>query len=232
MSVQDRVHELLEPVVATLDVELIDVEFNGGILRITVDQDEGISTESLTSVNRLIAPILDQHDPIPGRYTLEVSSPGLERRLKRVGHYRRAVGEQIDIKLQTSTEPRRMKARLLGVDGSDEAADGVLSLEVFEVDGVGLAETEQRELTLAEVANARTIFDWGPGPKPGQPGSKKPNKQQNKKQNKQKASAGGGGPQTKTKPKSQAKAKSQAKNKSSKKKSSNSPLNREVRDEQ
>jgi ribosome maturation factor RimP len=165
MTVQDRVHELLAPIVATLDVELIDVEFTGGTLRVIVDRadagteatssDDGITTQALADVNRLISPILDQHDPVPGRYTLEVSSPGLERPLKRPGHYRRAVGEQIIVKLAASSDPRRVKGRLLRVDDPGE------------IDGVELDEPEERCLSTADVATARTVFEWGPSPKPG-----------------------------------------------------------------
>ncbi len=234
MSVQDRVHELLEPVVATLDVELVDVEFTGGTLRITVDQGDGISTELLTAVNRLISPILDQHDPIPGRYTLEVSSPGLERPLRRLVHYERAVGENVVLKMLPAVEPRRVKGRLLEVGGSDEA-DGSVAIEVFEVDGVDLKAVEQREFPLADVATGRTIFDWGPGPKPGQPGAKKPGKpgsgakSKAKKPSAKKSSA--------KKPvakntKSSKKTNTSSTDQPSEKASTKPSLNREVRDEQ
>src|SRR5688572_26160369 len=111
MSVEERVDELLSPVVATLDVELVDVELAGGILRLTVDRpdrrdrEDGVTTDQLAKVNRLVGPLLDQHDPIPGRYTLEVSSPGLERSLKRPDHYRRAVGEVVVVKLGPGDGP-------------------------------------------------------------------------------------------------------------------------------
>jgi ribosome maturation factor RimP len=178
VSVQDEVHQLLAPIVATLGVELLEVELTGGTLRVIVDEAGGITTERLAEVNRLVSPILDQHDPVPGRYTLEVSSPGLERPLKRPDHYRRAVGEEIVVKLVPEAEPRRLKGRLLAVGGpgppTDPAAAGAtISVEVTEVDGVELDEPERREVQLRQVATARTVFTWGPGPKPGQPGSKK-----------------------------------------------------------
>ena len=221
MNVEERVQDLLEPVVATLDVELVDVEFKGGTLRVTVDKDDGITTESLTAVNRLVSPILDQHDPVPGRYTLEVSSPGLERPLKRLVHYERAVGENVVLKMRPSVEPRRVKGRLLEVGGSDEL-DGSVALEVFEVNGVDAKTIEQQRFPLADVATGRTIFDWGPGPKPGQPGAKKPSKPASG--GKQKAK----NPSAKNKPK---KKKSKT-DKPSEKASTKPSLNREVRDEQ
>lgn len=182
MTVQDRVQELLEPIVATVGVELVDVEFTGGTLRLTVDQDDGITTEALTKVNRLVSPILDQHDPIPGRYTLEVSSPGLERPLKRPAQFRRAIGEDIVLKLVPETTPRRIKGRLAAVvatDAEPSSADASgpelaaeLVVEASEIDGVALDEPEERRVPTGDVATARTVFDWGPSPKPGGPKSK------------------------------------------------------------
>jgi len=173
MAVQDQVHDLLEPIVATLDVELVDVTFTGGTLRVTVDRNDGITTESLAEVNRLISPILDQHDPIPGRYTLEVSSPGLERPLRRLSHYQRALGELVLMKMIPGVEPRRVKGRLVEIATTEAAEAILLAIDVAEIDGVELEEPERRDIRLADVASARTSFDWGPGPKPGQPGAKK-----------------------------------------------------------
>lgn len=197
MTVQDRVHELLAPIVATLDVELVDVEFTGGTLRVIVDSesnenpDDGITTKALADVNRLISPILDQHDPVPGRYTLEVSSPGLERPLKRTGHYQRAVGEQIIVKLAASSDPRRVKGRLLEVVVSadadaDAGTDAEIVIEAVEIDGVELDEPEERRISTSDVATARTVFDWGPSPKPGKSRKKSTAKNTSKKSSPQK----------------------------------------------
>ena len=182
MAVQQRVQDLLEPIVATIDgIELVDVEFTGGTLRLTVDRLDGaetpstaeagvaersggVTTEALTAVNRLVSPILDQHDPIPGRYTLEVSSPGLERPLTRAGHYRRAIGELVVVKMERDIEPRRLKGTLTAVGDGDHPD---LTIDVVEVDGVELDEPQQRTIASADVAKARTVFEWGPAPKPG-----------------------------------------------------------------
>lgn len=172
MSVEERVLELLAPVVATVGVELIDVEHNGGTLRVTVDEESGITSERLAEVNRLISPLLDQHDPIAGRYTLEVSSPGLERPLRTADHYRRAVSETIIVKLNPDQETRRLRGTLVSVDDNDD--DGFdLVIDVTEVDGVELDEDERRQVDPSNVSSARTVFAWGPGPKPGQPTGKK-----------------------------------------------------------
>ena len=152
--VADRVQRLLAPVVATAQVQLFDVEWTGGTLRVVLDREGGVGTDTLAQVNRLISPILDQHDPVPGRYTLEVSSPGVERPLRRLDHFRRAVGEDVVVKTSPGVEPRRLKGQLQAV------ADGRLELDVTEVDGVDLPAPEQRTVQLADVASARTVYDW------------------------------------------------------------------------
>ncbi|MEM9135318.1 MAG: ribosome maturation factor RimP [Actinomycetota bacterium] len=166
MTVESVVHDLLDGVVDTAGVELLDVEFAGGSLRVTVDAEGGVTTEQLAQVNRLVSPILDQHDPIPGRYTLEVSSPGLERPLRTPTHFARAVGEQVVIKRVADVEPRRLRGTLTAADGES------LGLRVVEIDGVELDEPTDHQVEFGTVASARTVFEWGPQPKPGGPKKK------------------------------------------------------------
>ncbi len=193
--VADRVYDLLAPVVATTGSELVDVQYAGGILRLAVERAadtagaetpadpadgseparDGITTDALTEVNRLVSPLLDQHDPVPGRYTLEVSSPGVERPLRRTEHFARAVGEQIVVKTVPGHEARRFRGLLRSIDG------GQLGLDVVEIDGVDLDETTPIEIDMVDVSSARTHFEWGPTPKlggksGGQGGAKNKNK--------------------------------------------------------
>jgi ribosome maturation factor RimP len=160
MSVDDpvlnEVARLLDPILERHDARLYDLERNGGILRITIERDGGIDLEALTDVNRSLGRALDESDPIPGAYTLEVSSPGLERTLRTDAHWAGAVGEQVKVKLDASVdEPRRLEGTVAAV------ADGVVSL----IDGRGETVT----FDLATVERARTVFEWGPQPKPGGP---------------------------------------------------------------
>lgn len=227
--VADRVYALLGPVVATAGVELLDVEWTGGTLRVVLDHEDGVTTDSLTTVNRLISPILDQHDPVPGRYTLEVSSPGVERPLRRLEHYHRAVGESIVAKMVPGSDPRRVKGLLRSV------GDTGIELDVTEVDGVGLAQPESMSIDLAEITSARTVFDWGPTPKPGtakQTGAKSgvqskndsAARNKNRRQSQRKAKKGSGakaaGKPSKQKPKSGA---AESKKRQSKKQQSKKP---------
>ena len=164
--VAERVRDLLTPVVDSTGAELLDVEWTGGTLRLKIDEPGGVTTGTLASVNRLVSPVLDQHDPVPGRYTLEVSSPGIERPLRRIEHFRRAVGEQVTIKLVPSAEPRRIQGLLSVVE------DDAVTVEVSEVDGVSVDDVEQMTVRLDDISKARTLFDWGPTPKKGK-GAKK-----------------------------------------------------------
>lgn len=162
--VADRVHALLAPVIATLDVELVDVQWAGGVLRLAIersDSDEGVTTDTLAQINRLVSPLLDQHDPVPGRYTLEVSSPGVERPLRRLAQFTRAIGETVIVKTVPGYEHRRFRGLLRSVE------DGRLTIDAVEIDGVDLVEQVTEEIALVDVSSARTHFDWGPTPKKG-----------------------------------------------------------------
>lgn len=168
MGIPERVTELAQPVALAAGAEIVDVEWHGGLLRVVVDQPGGVTTDTLASVNRQLSALLDQHDPIPGRYTLEVTSPGVERPLTRPDHWARAVGEDVVVKLAPDQGVRRLKGRLAGF------GEGTASIDVVEVDGIDQPEVTRREVALADVSSARTVFDWGPAPKPGSTSKKKP----------------------------------------------------------
>ena len=77
----EELFAVLQPVVADAGLELVDVEMKSGVLQVTVDREGGVDLEALTDANRAVSTLLDEVDPIPGRYSLEVSSPGIERAL-------------------------------------------------------------------------------------------------------------------------------------------------------
>ncbi len=181
--VADRVYALLAPVVATLSVELVDVQWSGGTLRLAIerpdaDPEDGVTTDTLAAANRLVSPLLDQHDPVPGRYNLEVSSPGVERPLRRTEQFTRAVGENVIVKTIPGHDPRRVRGLLRSFE------EERLTIDVVEIDGVDLTEIETHEVAMADVASARTHFDWGPTPKKGGKGAKGPKKGPSKKHTK------------------------------------------------
>ncbi len=144
MSVVDRVRELVEPLVTSQGAEVVDVEHGPGLLRIYLDRIEGgIDLETITRFSEQISDLLDVHDPVPGRYTLEVSSPGLERPLRDPKHFQRFVGTPIVIRTQPGVEGERRVQDIL------ESADD---------DGIVIAG---RRLAYADIERARTVFEWG-----------------------------------------------------------------------
>src|ERR671939_411030 len=96
----DRVREVAERVAASMGLELVDVDFRGGgkarMLRITIDKPEGVTHEDCANVSRDVGTILDVEDVVPGgSYLLEVSSPGLDRKLVQSSDYERFLGSTI-----------------------------------------------------------------------------------------------------------------------------------------
>ncbi len=165
METVARVQELLEPLLAADGFELVDLRFSGGALQIFVDRPGGIDLDTISMVTTQVSRLLDEHDPVPGRYTLEVSSPGVERTLRRPDHFRRFVGSTVSVKTRPGVAgERRQQGRL-------EAADdeGVV---VVPDDGPGKGVA--RRLGYDEIERARTVFRWGPEPKPGKAATKKP----------------------------------------------------------
>lgn len=120
MRAQERLIDLIEPVVNGLAYELVGVEFDGRqrVLRIYIDNPAGITLDDCSKVSYQVSGVLDVEDPIPGRYQLEISSPGMDRPLFALAHFERFKGEMVRLQLVHAIEGRRrFKARLLGVEG-------------------------------------------------------------------------------------------------------------------
>lgn len=109
---------LLEPDIRSLGYELVDLELNTGgrnsVLRLFIDSESGITLDDCAKVSHQVSALLDVEDPIPGNYSLEVSSPGVNRRLRRYEDFERFVGERVKIELGRPTaEGRRRFAGVL-----------------------------------------------------------------------------------------------------------------------
>jgi ribosome maturation factor RimP len=161
-----RVLNLVAPIASDLNLDLYDVEQRGGTLRITLDtrpgQPGGVDLEQLSLATRLISRELDHNDPVPGKYTLEVTSPGVERTLRTPAHFQREIGKTISVRLaNVDADQRRLEGVLIAADDHTATIRGD--------DGVEL------NFAIDAVDRARTVFVWGPQPKPGQPkpGTKK-----------------------------------------------------------
>jgi ribosome maturation factor RimP len=157
---------LVAPICTDLGLELYDVEHQSGVVRVAVEREGGVDLETISLVTRLLSKALDAEDPLPGRYTLEVTSPGLERVLRTPAHFARAVGREVTVKTQPGVAGERR------VQGTiREAGEDAVVIRLPEPDASG---AEERTLRYADVERARTVFRWGPTPAPGSPSSKKP----------------------------------------------------------
>jgi ribosome maturation factor RimP len=156
--VEDAVRRLVEPLVTPHGVEVVDVEHGPGLLRIfldNTDRNQPIDLEAITRYSEQISDLLDLDDPVPGgRYTLEVSSPGLERPLKTPEQFQRFRGTKVNVKTRPNVEGDR---RLTGT--IDDATDTTVT-----IDG--------RTLRYEDIDKAKTVFEWGPTPKPAGSGGK------------------------------------------------------------
>ena len=164
--VVDRVSALILPIVTDLGLELYDVEYQGGILRVVVDTPTGgpagVNMESIALITRLISREFDHSDPVPGHYTLEVTSPGLERSLRVPRHFIREVGKVVAIRLTAAVNGvRRAQGVLLSADDNN--------IVVRLNDKSSTKTTEVTEMTIGYdmIDRARTVFEWGPTPKSG-----------------------------------------------------------------
>jgi ribosome maturation factor RimP len=158
----DTVVRSVEPVVGALGLSLYDVELSGSgrarVLRVLVDRPGGIDLEGIAAATDAISPALD-HPPLdsvlPGPYALEVSSPGLERPLRTPAHFADAVGETVSVKTRAGDD--RPARRVRGVISGAGESGFDLTLD----DG------GSEHLHYDDVAQARTVFEWGPQPKRG-----------------------------------------------------------------
>lgn len=151
VSALDEVRDLAEAVVRRRDLKLWDVELSGrpgnAVIRVFVQGEGGVDLDTVAAISEEISRGLDLKDPIPGRYTLEVSSPGLERNLRTPDHFARSVGDKVVVK---TTEV---------LTGNSHRIEGTVTETGTEV--VVLAADEQKvEVPYRLIKSARTVFEW------------------------------------------------------------------------
>lgn len=165
---RDRVRGAIDPVVRAHGAELCDFELkneNGWVLRIYIERlgasekrmstkEAAVDLDLCAAIARDLSPALDVVDPVPGRYNLEVGSPGIERPLKKVEDYVRFAGEKAKLKLRAGVAGQKVLVGRLGAVEGD-----ILKLE----EGV-----RTYDVPLDDVVTARLVFEFGPPPsKPG-----------------------------------------------------------------
>jgi ribosome maturation factor RimP len=164
---QETIVAAIEPVLATLGLEVFDVQLTGSgrasTVRVIVDRDGGVDLDAITAASERIQPALDDLGP----YALEVSSPGLERPLRRPEHFRRAVGETVSVKVRDANadgEVRRLRGDLVSAD------ERGVTVHVGDTDVTEHADYDQ-------IIKARTVFEWGAAPKTPKRAKKKQQKE-------------------------------------------------------
>ncbi|HEC07808.1 ribosome maturation factor RimP [Thiolapillus sp.] len=146
-----KLQEIVRNVVEPMGYELVGVEYltgyqGGNLLRIYIDKENGIDVDDCAAVSHQLSGVLDVEDPLPGQYSLEVSSPGLDRPLFDSADFERFVGRKVNVRLDASIGGRRKyKGQLLGVED-----DQIL----VEVDG------EVYPLFMDQIQEARLVPEF------------------------------------------------------------------------
>jgi ribosome maturation factor RimP len=150
-----EIWDLVEPYLAAERLELDDLELvghgRGRVLRLTVD-GEGVDIERLAELSRGLSRLLDHETDLEGSYQLEVSSPGLERKLRRPVQFVKSKGREVVAKVKHGDTKRTLRGHI--VDAGEE------SFTIEGEEGLTLVDYE-------DVITARTVFRWEKTPKPG-----------------------------------------------------------------
>ena len=143
-----QLENLLEPVVSSMDYEFVGLEYQSqgrhSILRIYIDTEQGVGVDDCAKVSRQLSAVLDVEDPIASEYSLEISSPGLNRPLFKVAHYAQFVGEQVKFKTnrpQRENGQRKFKGTICGVEDNnivfeieDKKEDMILTIAFADIE--------------------------------------------------------------------------------------------------
>ena len=144
---EQKLTDMLRPAVEETGKELLGVEFisagNNSVLRLFIDHENGINVDDCAEVSRQVGAILDVEDPISSEYNLEVSSPGINKPLFEMSHFKAVVGEIVNVKLSMPLNGRRkFKGTLVAIE------DNTL---IVDVDGIDY------ELSLSNVDKANLV---------------------------------------------------------------------------
>jgi len=163
-STVEVVTDAILPALAALELRLYDVEITGAgrgrVVRVLVDREGGVDLDAITRASEVVTPLLDAGragEALAGSFTLEVSSPGLERPLRRAEHFQGAIGEIVSVK---SRDDAGVAHRVRGTVTT--AGDDAVELT--------LDDGQVERIAFDAIVQARTVFEWG-GPTPGERGT-------------------------------------------------------------
>ncbi|MDH4097346.1 MAG: ribosome maturation factor RimP [Nitrospira sp.] len=149
-SVVDRMQEVISPILWALKLELVEVVCVGqgprSVVRVLIDKPGGVTVTDCERAHKALGPALDMADPFPHAYTLEVSSPGLDRPFKCLQDYQRAIGKEVSLKLR---QPLNGQWRVIGrlAEADEQAVSLTLSM--------GRAEPQMVRVEREQIADAR-----------------------------------------------------------------------------
>jgi ribosome maturation factor RimP len=159
----EKIRALAEPLAAELGLEVLEIELHGSaprqVLRIYLDSpsQRSVTVTDCEVVSRRLGDVLDAHDALSGRYMLEVSSPGVNRPLKKPEHFRRVVGGRVRVRTREARDGmRNIVGRLVSFDGE------TLSIETD--------DTHRFDVALAEVEKANFEHEFPTVARPGRRG--------------------------------------------------------------
>jgi ribosome maturation factor RimP len=143
----NELYNALETAIKGCGVEVYDIEKlrenENYILRVSITSPEGVNLDKCAQVSNVISPILDIYEPMSGKYNLEVSSPGIERKLKNPRQFQASIGELVEIK---DFEKNKVKGKL--VSANEESVT------------IELEDGESKSYNYSDVSQAKTYFQW------------------------------------------------------------------------
>ncbi|MCI8617645.1 MAG: ribosome maturation factor RimP [Clostridia bacterium] len=150
-NIEEKVEKLLEPIIEKIGYELYDVEYakegKNYFLRIFIDNEKGIDLNDCEKVNNSITEILDKEDYIKEQYFLEVSSPGIERVLRKDKHLKQNLGGQVNMKLFKKDE--------------NGAKEYIGELKQFDEQNIIISQDEKEvKIERKNIAQIKTIYNW------------------------------------------------------------------------
>ena len=139
---QEELKNVIKNIVEDNGCELYDIEEtqegDNKFYRIYITKPGGVSLNDCAAINNLLSPIFDVEDPVEGRYFLEVSSPGIERKLTKKEHFEKSIGENVKV---TTNEGKKIKGMLKSFDGE-------------------VAEIGKEKVNFNDIKKAKTYVDW------------------------------------------------------------------------
>ena len=153
----ETLQELIEPIVTGMKFEFVGLEYlpkgHGSLLRIYIDHAQGIDVDNCADVSRQISAVLDVEDPIQSEYTLEVSSPGMERPLFTKAHYQQFIGHEVKLSLFRPLVTSNRKKFMGTIEQVEESESGE-ALIIIEMD------KEQYQLPLSNIKKANLVAEF------------------------------------------------------------------------